>query len=342
MRSRFLSVGTVSALALGLFAAPAAAPLPVAADYAQAAAAMTAAGEPFAGWAADGRRFLLFDPSGDGFAVEILGDLSTADRVAVLVPGVGTNLADFDRGLGGVARRAPAVQARQLSAELQRRSPHARVAVVAWLGYDPPNGWGLDVATESRAAAGAAALTRFVGRLVHERPAPAITLIGHSYGSTVLGLAASKLPAQVGDLVAIGSPGMGHDHVGDLGTGARVWAAEAATDWIRRVPGVRVLGLGHGTRPGTVGFGARLLPTGGVRGHDGYLESGSATLTALAEVVLGTADATAEDWGGRRESAPSRRLGRRGRPDLGRPSFTSYGGAFNAGHGRWFRAPDHP
>lgn len=295
MRSRFLSVGTVSALALGLIAAPAAPPLPVAVDYAQAAAAMTAAGEPYAGWAAAGRRFLLFDRSGDGFAAEVLGDLSTADRVAVLVPGVGTTLADFDRGLGGVARRAPAVQARQLYAELLSQSPHARVAVVAWLGYDPPDGWGLDVATETSAAAGAAALTRFVGRLVHERPAVAITLVGHSYGSTVLGLAANALPAQVGDLVAIGSPGMGHDHVRDLGTRARVWAAQAPTDWIRRVPGVRVLGLGHGRHPADAGFGARPLPTGGVRGHDGYLETGSATLTALAEVVLGAADVSAED-----------------------------------------------
>ncbi|WP_155370177.1 alpha/beta hydrolase [Catellatospora vulcania] len=287
MRSRFLSVGTVSALALGLFAAPTAVPLPDAADFAQATAAMSDAGEPFAGWAAAGRRFLLFDPTGDGFAAEVLGDLSTADRVALLVPGVGTTLADFDRGLGGVARRAPAVQARQLYAELRRQSPQTRVAVVAWLGYDPPDGWGVDVATESRAVAGAAALTRFVGRLVRERPAAAITLVGHSYGSTVLGLAASALPAQVGDLVAVGSPGMGHDHVGDLGTEARVWAAEAPTDWIRRVPGVRVLGLGHGTRPGTAAFGARLLPTDGVAGHDGYLDTGSATLSALAEVVLG-------------------------------------------------------
>lgn len=295
MRSRLLSVGTVSALALGLVAAPAAPPLPVSVDYAQAAAAMTAAGEPYAGWVAVGRRFLLFDPSGDGFAAEVLGELSTADRVAVLVPGVGTKLADFDRGLGGVARRAPAVQARQLYAELRRQSPSGQVAVVAWLGYDPPDGWGLDVVTETSAAAGAVALTRFVGRLVRERPAAAITLVGHSYGATVLGLAASALPAQVGDLVAIGSPGMGHGHVDDLDTEARVWAAEAPTDWIRRVPGIRVLGLGHGRHPGTVGFGARLLPTDGVRGHDGYLEPGSATLTALAEVVLGITDMSGED-----------------------------------------------
>ncbi|MBM0280156.1 alpha/beta hydrolase, partial [Micromonospora tarensis] len=70
--------------------------------YPVVAAAMRAAGPPYADWAADGRRFLLFDRRGDGRAVEVLGDLAGADRIAVLVPGVGSTLADFDRGLGGV------------------------------------------------------------------------------------------------------------------------------------------------------------------------------------------------------------------------------------------------
>ena len=54
--------------------------------------------------------------------------------------GGGSTLADFDRGLGGVARRAPAVQAGQLYPELRATEPAARVAVLAWLGYDPPDG----------------------------------------------------------------------------------------------------------------------------------------------------------------------------------------------------------
>lgn len=288
MRSRILYTATATAVALGLVSPPASATLPVAGDPADARTAMAAAGAPYRDWAAAGRRFLLFDPTGDGFAAEVLGDPATAERIAVLVPGVGTTLADFDRGLGGVARRAPAAQARRLYAELVRSSPHARVAVVAWLGYDPPDGWGLSVVTEDRAVSGAAALTGFVRRLAGDRPAAAITVIGHSYGSVVLGLAAARLPAQVTDLVALGSPGMGVDHAADLGTGARVWAAEAAADWIRHVPGVRVLGLGHGRRPTTTGFGARPLPTDGVTGHDGYFEPCGATLPALAQVVLGT------------------------------------------------------
>src|SRR5256885_10169154 len=44
--------------------------------------------------AAPGRRFLAFDPRGR--AVEVVGDLSRARRVAILVPGADTTLATFD------------------------------------------------------------------------------------------------------------------------------------------------------------------------------------------------------------------------------------------------------
>jgi pimeloyl-ACP methyl ester carboxylesterase len=251
-------------------------------DAAPVHAAMADAGEPYASWARSGRRFLSFDPRGDGRAVEVLGDLAAAERIAVLVPGVDTRLRDFDRGLGGVSRRAPAVQARAVYAELRAAGPGSRVAVVAWLGYDPPEGLSLDSARDLRARTGAAELAAFVRTL----PARAeVTLIGHSYGALVVGLAAPQLP-RVADVVALGAPGMGTATASDLG-GARVWAALAADDWIRRIPQLRVGHLGHGRRPSAPAFGAHQLPTTGVTGHDGYLCAGSATLGAVAAVVLG-------------------------------------------------------
>ena len=254
------------------------------ADAAMASAAMADAGEPYASWARSGRQFLSFDPRGDGLAVEVLGDLATAERIAVRVPGVDTRLRDFDRGLGGVSRRAPAVQARAVYAALLSAAPGTRVAVVAWLGYDPPEGLSLDSARDLRARAGASALTGFVRALPTRA---AVTLIGHSYGALVVGLAAPHLP-RVADVIALGAPGMGASTAADLG-GARVWSALAAGDWIRRIPQLRVGHLGHGRRPSAPAFGARPLPTTGVTGHDGYLWPGSATLSAVAAVVLGHA-----------------------------------------------------
>jgi pimeloyl-ACP methyl ester carboxylesterase len=229
-----------------------------------------------------GRQFLVFDRRGDGRAVEALGDLATAERIAVLVPGVSTRLRDFDRGLGGVARRAPAVQARTVYAQLRAADPGARVAVVAWLGYDPPEGLSLEAGRDLRARSGAEELIAFV-RTLPDRAA--VTLIGHSYGALVVGLAAPHLP-RVADVVALGAPGMGAPTAAALG-GTRVWSALAADDWIRRVPQLRLGHLGHGRRPSAAAFGALPLPTGGVSGHDGYLCPGSATLDAVTAVVLG-------------------------------------------------------
>jgi pimeloyl-ACP methyl ester carboxylesterase len=262
-------------------------------DGSAVAAAMTAAGPPYAGWAADGRRFVLFDPRGDGRAAEVVGDLATADRVVVLVPGVDTRLADFDRGLGGVARRAPGWQARAVASAVRAADPGARVAVVAWLGYDPPDGLGVGALRWDSAAEGARLLVRFVDAVLTAQPRAGVIVVGHSYGAVVAGLAAADLDARVTDLVAVAGPGMGGDRVADLRTGARVWAAEAPEDWIRRVPGVRLFGLGHGRRPADPRFGARRLPTGGVTGHDGYLVPGTESLAAIARIAAGWTDGLA-------------------------------------------------
>ncbi|TYC01431.1 hypothetical protein FXF53_11765 [Micromonospora sp. WP24] len=253
--------------------------------YPVTAAAMRAAGPPYADWAAQGRRFLLFDPRGDGRAVEVLGDLDTADRIAVLVPGVGTTLPDFDRGLGGIARRALAGQARALHEAVRAADPGARVAVLAWLGYDAPDGV-LAAAGPAPAHRGAAALRATLRGLAAQHPSATVTVVGHSYGALVAGLAVDHAPAQVTDVVTLGGVGTGVDRAAGLGPGRRIWAAEAPDDWIRRVPPVRLPGLGHGRRPADPDFGARALPAADVHGHDGYLVPGTSTLAAVAAVVL--------------------------------------------------------
>ncbi|MEG3633939.1 alpha/beta hydrolase [Micromonospora palythoicola] len=285
--SRMFRLGLAAMLAAGLVRPSAVSPDPAPAGFVEAypstAAALDAAGLPYTHWAAQGRRFLAFDPRGDGRAVEVLGDLATADRIAVLVPGVGTRLADFDRGLGGVARRAPARQARDLRAALQAADPHARVAVLAWLGYDPPDS-PVTAATPAAARRGADQLGHHLRTLAGRLPASRITLVGHSYGALVVGLAALDAPPQVTDVVTLGGVGVGAEHADRFGP-VRVWAAEAPDDWIRRVPRLRLPELGHGARPADAAFGARPLPAAST-GHDGYLLPGGPTLAAVAEVVL--------------------------------------------------------
>lgn len=210
-------------------------------------------------------------------AVDVVGRPSTADHIAVIVPGVGTTPKNLAATTG--------VMARTLYASAARRDEDGDVAVVAWLGYRPPEGLGLDAARSSLAEAGAPALGRYVAGLVTGRPHVRVTLIGHSYGALVIGYAAPTLPPQVTDLVALGAPGMGANRVADLHTRARVWAAESPHDWIRFVPGLRIFHLGLGTHPADPDFGARTLPVAGVDGHPDYLTDGSATLSAVAGIV---------------------------------------------------------
>ncbi|BBH66217.1 hypothetical protein ACTI_29020 [Actinoplanes sp. OR16] len=240
------------------------------------------------------RKIIADDPHGDGRIAEVLGDLTTARRVAVLIPGVDTTRSNFDTGLGGVIQRAPAWQARRLRDEILARDPGAPVAVIAWLGYDPPEGVRREALREDRAAAGAVALRAFVDVLLRDHPERRITLIGHSYGSIVAAMAAPALPPQVTDIVAIGSPGLGVPNRAALHTEARVWAGSAPDDWTRRLPPVRLLGVGHNRTPADPAFGALRLPCDDVTGHDGYFRPGTSSLTAMAAIAL-TGSPTTDD-----------------------------------------------
>jgi hypothetical protein len=72
------------------------------------------------------RQFLWLRTEGEGGAVEVFGDLDTARNVAVLVPGMGNSL----ETLPGQAARARAI----------RTEAGPGTAVVAWMGYDFPDG----------------------------------------------------------------------------------------------------------------------------------------------------------------------------------------------------------
>ncbi|APU41162.1 alpha/beta hydrolase [Streptomyces sp. TN58] len=221
-------------------------------------------------------QFLAFDGRGRGRAVEVFGELETAERIAVLVPGSDTTLDTYERFRSG----AIALQQR-----LQAGNP--RSAVVAWLGYDTPGTVSTTVLTAGRADEAAAELAPFLERLRDmAAPGSRLSLLCHSYGSVVC--ARTRTGPAVGDMALYGSPGTGAGSVRELSTGARVWAGRGDADWISGVPHVRLGGVGFGTDPVDPAFGARSFAAGG-GGHSDYLKAGSGSLDALAAIVLGTA-----------------------------------------------------
>ena len=229
----------------------------------------------------EGRQLLALDPRDRGLAVEVVGDLRTATRVAVLVPGVGADLRHLD-GQGGVAAAAHALQA-----EAVRQDPDAQLAVVAWAGYATPVEPGAAAMQGALAREGARRLDRFLTGLTAYTSVP-IGLFCHSYGSVVCGT--TPLPDQVRDIVVFGSPGVRARTAADLSHTARVWAALADGDPIRWLPTMRVGDYGHGPSPVDPAFGARVVTTAGARGHSGYFDAGSESLLNFARIALGHGD----------------------------------------------------
>ncbi|WP_326690597.1 MULTISPECIES: alpha/beta hydrolase [unclassified Streptomyces] len=230
-------------------------------------------------------RILAFDPRGRGQVAEVYGDLPHADRTAVIVPGSDIDLGTFDDG-GKNRYGRPAGMAKSLRAEMTRRSPGSRTAVIAWVGYTTPVGLGPDAATGRLAEAGAPRLERFLHGLARTG-APAPALLCHSYGSVVCGEAASSLEREdARDMVVFGSPGIRAESVSALRTRVPVWAAHTEKDWIGNIPNVSLLGLGHGADPAGEGFGARVVSSDEADGHAGYLEPGTDSLANFSAVAL--------------------------------------------------------
>ncbi|MEV4616266.1 alpha/beta hydrolase [Kitasatospora sp. NPDC049258] len=239
---------------------------------------------------AEGRQILAFDPRGRGLVSEVFGDLATAQRVAVLVPGSDADLGHFDQAVEPL--RSPAGMARALLAEEHRQAPGTRTAVIAWTGYVTPSGLGPDAVTARLAEVGAPRLLRLLdGLRVTSHPDRAPSLFCHSYGSVVCGTAAPSIDqAAPTDLVVFGSPGMGVASAAELGHGVEVWATRNRTDWIGNVPYLEVGGLGHGADPTSTGFGAIEVSSTGAAGHNGYFAPGTASLHNFGAIALGHYD----------------------------------------------------
>ena len=172
-------------------------------------------GEPIAA------QVYLYQPGafdGDGAVAISAGDLDTADNVSVVVPGFGTD---------GASAGYQADRAVRLYEASRSLDTSASNATLFWIGYDAPDNLppdGLDavgVTGEGMAEAGGERLADTLDGLRATRPDdPAhLTAIGHSYGSTTLGHAASDHGIPVDDIVVVGSPGLGGgvDSADDLG-----------------------------------------------------------------------------------------------------------------------------
>jgi hypothetical protein len=216
----------------------------------------------------------LLDLAGDR-VVLALGDLDTADAVALLVPGVGTTPEDdLDR---------LAQDAEDVTAASRVAAPGLTVATAIWLGYRTPGLVGM--VNRAAATTGGAALASGLTGLAAARsaaggPRQRITVLAHSYGTVVVDEAADVAGDLAADaVVLLGSPGMEDDARG----------LEAPEIYDAAAPADLVAGLGYyGSMTETDDFGATELPVDFWMGHSDYYDPDRPTLAAMGEVVAGT------------------------------------------------------
>ncbi len=214
------------------------------------------------------RNIVVFDPSGDGKVAEVIGNIDTAKHVAVVVPGLNSTMDNF----GNVRGNATALQG----------SAGSDTAVIAWTGYDAPNVW--QVGSNGSAVAGAHALSSFVDGIQGQSGAN-VSLIGHSYGSLVVGEALKSGTVHVDNAVFIGSPGVGVNSVHGFPEGA------ANHYYAGEIPGDPIAQLGYfGKSPTDSGFDADVFNAGEggnlLHRHSQYFDNGPG-LDNLKQIVNG-------------------------------------------------------
>lgn len=248
------------------------------------------------------RHLLLLDVDGgaEPHAAVAVGDVDTADHVAVYTPGLATTVAD---SLPGATNDLAALRENSL-AQLDRATPPGQptptVATVAWLGYDFPEFDTLaspdqSVALDTSAQAGGHDLARFLDGITATRPDndPHLTALGHSYGSTTTGFALHEAHG-VDDAVVFGSPGITTDNPAELNVPpGHLGLIEARDDVVadlgafgsdpNHLPGITNLSAEAATAPdGT--------PLAEVTGHEHYLAPGSTSQYNLGATVAGLPD----------------------------------------------------
>lgn len=172
-----------------------------------------------------GMLLLGFDTEGAGHVAVSYGNPDTAQNTAVYVPGTTSKLSSASGDFGRAAALYDATAGKSTG----------DTASVYWLGYDAPDWpWSsgdLGPSTQSFADAGGPKLAAFVNALNAQHQGPTnLTLIGHSYGSTVVGDALAHFGAQAQGAIFVGSPGATVDHASELHVNGNVWSSKATFD----------------------------------------------------------------------------------------------------------------
>ncbi|MGH4019520.1 MAG: alpha/beta hydrolase [Pseudonocardiaceae bacterium] len=247
---------------------------------------------------------LGLDTDNLGQAIVAIGNPDEADNVVTLVPGTYAAL----EGAGGGIANVEAIVDQANAADVG-----SQTAGILWIGYDAPQSIAPAAMDPGYADGAKADLDRFQDglRATHEGPRSTNTVIGHSYGSTVVGHTARDEGLDADNVIFAGSPGVGVDHARDLGVPAEnVWATTAAHDPIQHAYDPEDVSvpihplvptevanpdpeLVHGNNPTDADFGGQVFASDpGSRwppasAHTEYWRPNSSSLIKVGNIVTG-------------------------------------------------------
>jgi hypothetical protein len=240
------------------------------------------------------RTLVSLDTGSPSRAAIVVGDLTSADYVSYMVPGM---FFTIDGQVGDWADTATDLYREQVAwlkhfASTDASLKGKTVATVAWIGYETPHL--LTVGSLDLAYQGAQYLTQDIEALqsLRQGTEPFVSVIGHSYGSTAAMIALQRRAFQIDAFAVVGSPGSAAQSVSALDIrGGNMYVGEAAWDPV-------VNTAFYGSDPGAASYGAHPMSVdGGIDpvthrslsasyGHNGYFDAGSESLRNLALIGI--------------------------------------------------------
>jgi hypothetical protein len=231
-------------------------------------------------------KYLLeVDTNGVGHAIVASNNPDTADNVVTVVPGVSTDLSV--EHVDAYTHAADSIVASAHTADASHST-----SAIAWMDYDAPPTVPAAL-FDKPAVAGGPVLDHFQQGLyaTHDPADPMhTTVIGHSYGTTVVG-EATRAPGglRADDVVLAASPGIDVDNAAAMhtpGGPAHVWATRDDHDPIVWAEGF------HDTDPVTPAFGAHVFnagegPSGMLAAHSYYFDPSSPAMANFGRIATG-------------------------------------------------------
>lgn len=253
------------------------------------------------------------------------GDLQTGDALTWQVPGMNS---DADEAIREWNTAATNLYIEQMRAAENSHSTHADFGVLVFMAYDTPE-WALNIQSlpynpvsvlfSERAKIGAEQLAHEIDGMfasrAHDERLPIVSVVAHSYGTTVSSLALLRTQHDVSSFVMLGSAGLDSGQINSFNdlrvqTNAfgepNVFTTMASADWIAPIGS----NLSNRLQPNPDSAWASALSIGGAFGFSsdgvdelrattghavidqrenrfGYLDAGTQSLNSVARLTIG-------------------------------------------------------